>query len=199
MKKIILNILVLTLTIPLQLFASSKSEEIKLVARIKNKGSEIQLFKENRPAGVKTTLANPELQKIINDFEPGDEALITGHLQYHVKGVEAETTPAIFVIDSIKPVSLKRLGIRENTFIEDQKSILISPAPTPTPKTIAVTKEVAAAITMTASLLMLQDLTAKPSEPSVKSDINTGLIFSAGALATGLFIYEQITGKTKAK
>ncbi len=199
MKNIILNLLALTLAIPLQLFASTQNEEIKLVARIKNKGNEIQLLKDNQPAGVKTVLKNHKLQKIINAFEPGDEALITGHLQYKVKGVEAETTPAIFVIDSIKPVSLKRLGIQEKTFIEDPKSFLISQTPAPAPKTIAVTKEVAAAITMTASLLMLQDLTAKPSEPGVKKDINTGLIFSAGAIATGLFIYEQITGKTKPK
>jgi hypothetical protein len=199
MKKIFLSFITLILTIPLQLFASTQTEEIRLMARIKNKGSQIQLVRDNQSAGVKTVLGSPDLQKVIDDFEPGDEALITGHLKYQIKGVEAESTPPVFIISSIKPVSLKRLGIQEKTFVEDPKAFLISPSPAPAPKTITVTKEVATAITMTASLLMLQDLTAKAGEPGVKKDINTGLIFSAGALATGLFIYEQITGKTKPK
>jgi hypothetical protein len=52
---------------------------------------------------------------------------------------------------------------------------------------------------MTMGLLMLQDLSVPENEPKARKDLNAGLIFSAGALATGVFIYEQIRGKEKVK
>lgn len=199
MKNFLFLISAIFLTTALALHASTPGDEVKIIARIKTSGKVLELEKDGQKAGVKTQLARPELQKALEALEPGDEALITGRLHYVLKGVEGEGSQATFVIESIKPISLKRLGKIDQKFIEDQKQFVIRPVTGTGPKTIPVTGDVANAITMTASLLMLQNLTATEADPGVKKDLNTGLIFSAGVLATGLFIYEQLTGKAKDK
>jgi hypothetical protein len=176
-----------------------QQQEIKLIARIKSMGNKVELVKDQKSAPIMTELAKPELKKIIDSLETGDEALIEGHLRYRPKGIETETMPAVFVISSIRPISLKRLGHMEGKFIEEPKELMLTDKAPFAPKSIPVSGELIGAITFTASLLMLQDLTSSQASSNPQHQLNSGLIFSAGSLATGLLIYEQISGKKKTR
>ena len=83
--------------------------------------------------------------------------------------------------------------------MEEEKVVVFKGEAPFEPKSLPVTGPVASAITMTMGLLMLQELSVSENEPKARKDFNAGLIFSAGALATGVFIYEQIRGKEKVK
>jgi hypothetical protein len=97
----------------------------------------------------------------------------------------------VFLIESIHPISLQRLG--QIDLKEIDQEIHIKPIEyDPKKGSIPVTSNVASAITITAGVLLLQNLTPPDQGFTQNKDLNTGLIFSAGALATGLFIYDQI-------
>ena len=200
MKKITTFLIILSL---FTIKTSAQQEEIKLIARIKAQGKEIKIARGKETSRVNIKLSHQKLLQTIKDLKPGDEALMTGHFEYLMKGVEEKSSSPIFVIDSIKPISLKRLGemnqkINEKTLEEEKVVVFKSEAPFE-PKSLPVTGPVASAITMTMGLLMLQELSVSENEPKARKDLNAGLIFSAGALATGVFIYEQIRGKEKVK
>ena len=182
-------------------YARPKVEEIKVIARIKTSGHQVKIKRGEETSNIKIKLSSKELSETIRNLEPGDEALITGHLDYEIKGVEENISTPIFVIHSIKPISLKRLGKMnqkiDEKLIKEEREINFRTEEVTNPKTIPVTAEVANAITVTLGLLMLQDLSATENDSKMTKDLNAGLIFSAGALATGLFIYEQISGKNK--
>jgi hypothetical protein len=178
------------------IYAQPKEDEIRIIARIKASGHKVKIKSGEKTSSIKIKLSSSELFKTIKNLEPGDEALISGHFDYEIRGVEEKISTPLFVIHSIKPISLKRLGkinqrINEKSIMEEREIILGSEEVLG-PKTIPVTSEVANAITMTLGLLMLEDLSASENDPKMRRDLNQGLIFSAGALATGLFIYEQI-------
>jgi len=200
MKKITTFLILLSL---FTIKTSAQYEEIKVIARIKAQGKEIKIERGKETSRVNIKLSHKKLLETIKDLKPGDEALMTGHFEYRMKGVEEESSSPIFVIDSIKPISLKRLGemnqkINEKT-LEEEKVVVFKSEPPFEPKSLPVTGSVASAITMTLGLLMLQDLSVPENEPKARKDLNAGLILSAGALATGVFIYEQIRGKEKVK
>ncbi len=200
MKKITTFLIILSL---FTIKTSAQQEEIKLIARIKAQGREIKIVRGKETSRVNIKLSHKKLLQTIKDLKPGDEALMTGHFEYLMKGVEEKSSSPIFVIDSIKPISLKRLGemnqkINEKTLGEEKVVVFKSEAPFE-PKSLPVTGPVASAITMTMGLLMLQDLSVPENEPKARKDLNAGLIFSAGALATGVFIYEQIRRREKVK
>jgi hypothetical protein len=61
------------------------------------------------------------------------------------------------------------------------------------PLSMPVTTNVASAMTLATSMLLLQSLTSAPYQPQGQKEINTGVLLFAGLFATGFFIYEQIT------
>lgn len=178
---------------------AASPENVKIFARIKSINNQVKLIKDEKVAPIDSALKNKSLEKEIAGLEAGDEALIEGHIVYESSTVEGKQAfRPIFVIESIRPVSLKRLGKVEMK--EQDQLIQLQPLPSNFERkgTIPVTAEVAGAITLTASLLMLQAQTAG-NQPEFKQDLNAGLVFSAGALATGLFIYDQIVANKKNK
>lgn len=201
MKSLTLLTLFVLLLTPLALADETKSthENIKIFARIKSINNEVKLIRDEKVAPIVSTLKDKAIEKDIAALEAGDEALIEGHITYEPSVVEGKQAfKPIFVIESIRPISLKRLGKVE--IKEHDQLIQLQPLPADFQRkgTIPVTAQVAGALTLTATLLMLQNQTAT-NEPGVKTDINSGLIFSAGALATGLFIYDQIIATKKNK
>ncbi len=170
-------------------------QEVRLFARIKeiSKGSPALSYEgqETVPSVIKDKKLQDELAKL----KAGDEALIIGKIISSPKTVEGRTIfNQIFVIDSIHPVSLAKLGKIE--FKEQDRPKKFSPLLSDySPKTIPLNSDAASAITFTASVLLMNSLTNSGHDTTPKADLNKGVLFTAGALATGLFIYEQLKGK----
>ncbi len=201
MKFISINILY-TLTLylfSLTAYGDSIHQDIKLIARIKTVNQQVQIIQNGKKAPIIGALNNKKLLKSISHLKAGDEALIEGHIVYE-KTPDPELhhkklTP-LFIIDSIRPISLSDFGAT-NAIVHEQE-LHIGPEDYLTQRgTLPVSPEVASAITLTASLLLLEELTSKNQVSTLDNNMNTGLIVSAGALATGLFVYEQLKKKTK--
>ncbi len=133
---------------------------------------------------------NSGVSESLKKLAPDDEVLLKGHITYRpVKSDTRMEMNPVFHIDSIHPVSLKELGLAKDRIAEPSRTFTTTKIATPV--TIAVTPEVAGAMTMTASFLMLQNLTSAQS-PQTNSQIQQATFLSAGVLATGYFIWKQL-------
>jgi hypothetical protein len=170
-------------------------QEVRLFARIKeiNKGSPSLQYEGQET--VPSVIQDKKLQDQLTKLKAGDEALIIGKIISSPKTVEGRTIfHQVFIIESIHPVSLEKLGKVE--LKEQDQPKKFSSFPTDyTPKSIPLSTDAASAITFTASVLLLNSLTNSGHDTTPKADLNKGVLFTAGALATGLFIYEQLKGK----
>lgn len=140
-------------------------------------------------------LENAELKDTLKKLRPDDEVLLKGYISYSpVKHDTKMAMNPVFHIQSIQPVSLKAIGISEDKITEPPQTITMSQPKTP--GAITISPEVASAMTMTASVLMLQDLTS-PQSPTLTNDIQKVTFLSAGVLATGYFIWKQLKASKK--
>lgn len=120
------------------------------------------------------------------------EAIVSGRIDYE-KNSDGGLS-SVFVIERLTFVSLKELGnipdsIPEPTYVSGSQSAFV-------PYSFPVSTEVASALTLTSSLLLMNSLTAGDNR-DVRDDIRNGLFISAGTMATLFFLYEQLSGKTK--
>ncbi len=168
---------------------SAKFEDVHVLARI-HSIKETSTFD-----GHAIELENAGLTEVLKKLGPDDEVLLKGYVSYRPekKDTRMEMNP-VFHIQSIHPVSLKELGISNEKITEPSR--VFTTKNIAAPATIKVTPEVATAMTMTASLLMLQNLTASPSTP-VQNQIQQATFLSAGVLATGYFIWKQLNDSKK--
>ena len=171
------------------------SSEIEVLARIQTSGNAVSLVRLTEGDVIPSVLQDKKLEKIISSLEPGTDALVKGHISYQATTIEGQTKlKPLFIIESIKPVSLKMLGRVKGLNENDLASTLIhNQEKSYSPVTIPISTEVASAITLTTTVLLMQSLTANPSQSQSENQLNTGVFLFAGALATGVFIYEQIT------
>lgn len=176
------------------------TEQVQILARIHHTQEGIDLIRSQEGDVIPSHLQDKELEKIISSMRAGDEAIITGHISYQASSVETRTKlNPVFIIESIKPISLKRLG--ESATKDDgkwsvpllQNQDIIHTYPIP------VTTEVASAITLTSAMLLMNSLATRTSDQQGFNDLNQGTIIFAGTLFTGLFIYEQIRNQLKGK
>gem|GEM_PF-1432424 len=171
------------------------SSEIEVLARIQTSGSAVSLVRLTEGDVIPSVLQDKKLEKVIASLEPGTDALVKGHISYQATTIEGQTKlKPLFIIESISPVSLKMLGRVKGFSENDLASTLIhNQEKSYSPVTIPISTEVASAITLTTTVLLMQSLTANPSQSHGEHQLNTGIFLFAGALATGVFIYEQIT------
>jgi hypothetical protein len=188
-----------TLISILPLYAEAPNEdEIEVIAKIQSHGKHLQIIRSNEDDVIPSVLKNDSLKYIISSLLPGDEAVISGKIIYQASTVESQTTfKPIFMISSIRPISLKRLGSVQRNELNEQLGPAYAKSEVDHQKFISfpVTTEVASAITVTSAALLMSSLTASTSQPGTVQQLNGGLILFAGALATGVFIFEQIKGK----
>ena len=170
------------------------SPKIEVLAKVHITGHAINLIRLSEGDVIPSLLKNKELEKVISQMGPDGEALVKGHITYQATTIEGQAKlEPIFIIESINPISLKLLGkIKPPDDNELANNIFRSPDKKYAPFSIPVTTEVASALTLTTSVLLLQSLTASANQPQVEQQLNTGLFLFAGALATGVFIYDQI-------
>lgn len=192
---IITGLLIFVLT---QHALAGTTDEVSFFAKIHSVGQDVNVVRTNEGDTIASVLGTKQLKQDVAKLLPGDEALLKGYITYRAASIDGHTklTP-LFIIESISPVSLHRLGDSRRMNTNDM-AVLKRPTPLGySPLTIPVTTEVASAITLTTSMLLMQNLTASASQPNTKQQINTGLFLFSGALATGYFVYEQLKGSLK--
>jgi hypothetical protein len=195
MKKNLLIIAFSLITLIGNVIAQTESSpNIQVLAKIHITGHAIHLIRLNEDDVIPSLLKNKESEKVISQMGPDAEALVKGHITYQATTIEGQAKlEPIFIIESINPISLKLLGkVKPPDDNELASNIFRSPDKNYAPFSIPVSTEVASALTLTTSVLLLQSLTASANQPQVEQQLNTGLFLFAGALATGVFIYDQI-------
>jgi hypothetical protein len=193
-KNLFIIVLIISTFLSTALAQTESSPEIEVLAKIQTTGHAIKLIRLSERDVIPSLLKNKELEKVISQMRPDEDALVKGHITYQATTIEGQAKlEPIFIIESIHPVSLKLLGkIKPPDDNELANNIFRSPDKKYAPFSIPVTTEVASALTLTTSVLLLQSLTASANQPQVEQQLNTGLFLFAGALATGVFIYDQI-------
>ena len=176
---------------------SLETSALNVVGRIEIQNNTIRLIRSVEGDSIPSILQTPELKNELSKLNHGDEALFQGHITYLPATSETHVGPRpVFVIESIKPLSLKLLGQSEMK-TDDLTIFRIPSKEIYSPMFIPVSTEVASTITLTTSLMLMQSLAASSTDAQLTQQINSGLILFAGALATGFFIYDHITGSQK--
>lgn len=141
-------------------------------------------------------MKNKEIESLIAKLQPGEEAIVVGHITLEPKMSDDHISyRPFFVVEELRPLSFQKLNelefdIPERSLATTEKHF--------SPIGIPVSAEVASSITLTAAMLLMQGLTASPYEPKGKRDLNKNLVLYSGFLATGSFIYDQIFDPKKA-
>ena len=166
------------------------NEEVYVLVKIHSvKDAETQL-------GLPIVFENQEHSKKLLSLSPDDEVLLKGHLTYHQTKSDGKLTMSTkFHIESIHPISLKRLGITEVPSMEPRMTFTSKVYPGP--EGLQVSPEIAGAITFTASALLLQNLSETANTQPLKYQMDRAMFISTGVLATGYFIWKQISEKKK--
>lgn len=188
--------LILTLfTLALTAIADD-SGQIRALIRVERNEHGTQILKDDSQP-IPSVMASKAIEESFNNLKTGEEAIVVGHITYHpTGGLESKKLSPFFVIEEIHPVSLSTLGISP-TKVEDPQLALSFQKPFE-PLRLPVTTEVASAMTLTGAMLLMNSLTSAPdTDPEVRQDMRKAMIISAGTMATLVFLYDQLTGKTK--
>lgn len=136
-----------------------------------------------------------KVRKQLKDLKDGDEAIVVGEIQYPNHKVEGgDQHLPYFLIHEIHPISIKELGMKSESNIQSTLE-LSSKSPEYIPVTIPITTEVASAITLTTSLMLMNELSSTRTTDRYNRDVTNALFLSTGLMATLFLIYEQIEGK----
>ncbi len=141
-------------------------------------------------------LESEGMGKILEKLRPEDEVLLKGYVTYQPERSDTKINMnPVFHVQSIHPVSLKRLGITAQKI--EEPNLTFTTAQMKGTGTIPISEEVASAMTLTASVLLVQNLTNNGGTQTMKADLERATFLSAGALATGYFIWKQIQSSRK--
>lgn len=179
----------------LPLFADEPHQKIEFLGKIHLQGSGLEISPEGRKEILPAHLSEASLSEVLADMTDGEDAIITGYVSYAPYPLEGETKlRPIFIVESIRPVSFGRLHRIAGPYQLERDWQKDAPAEY-APASLPVSAEVASALTVTTSLLMLQSLTTPQGTPETEQRLNQGLLLFSGAVATGVFIYQQLKHK----
>lgn len=194
MNKLVLFIF--AFTFGLNVMAGDSS--LRTIVRFEKTEQGIKVFPHDRKDALPVRMIDTKVQALFHSMKQDEEAVIQGRIEYDVVSADGlQQMKPYFVIESIHPVSLKEIGTNLSFTPVADPSFSLNETTSFIPQAIPVTTEVASAITMTSSLLLMESLSSGGGDPSGRRDLRKALFISAGAMATLLFIYEQLEGKTK--
>jgi hypothetical protein len=177
-------------------FSLHAQDDVRVLARLKTSGTGLSLDRGDGTM-VPSQLGSPDLKATLEKLKPSDDALIIGHVSNEISTIEGKKSARpIFVITGIHPVSLKELGIK-NLKVDEKIVHFAAPTPKPQSPTFKTSNEVVGAIMLTASILMIMTLKNSSTTPKMQQDANGLLLFSAGAMASGSFVYDELMKSKK--
>ncbi len=140
--------------------------------------------------------SSDEVKRLMSQLQDGDEVLIEGHIHQETISIgESSRVHSYLIIENIHKVSLAELG--DIKFKVPEANLTFQSRPY-SPVAIPVTAEVATAMTMTTSMLLMENLSGSSStDPEGRRQIRQSIMLSAGLMATVIFIYEQLNGSSK--
>jgi hypothetical protein len=172
-------------------------EPFSAFIRIEKTAHSIKIRPNGEGSSIPAIGYTEEVSKKISKLEDGSEAVIEGFIRYtYLKTEGTHHSQPFIMIQDIHPVSLKELGVGPESMIADQLPIR-SIKSEYIPHSIPITTEVASAMTLTTSLLLMNELTSSNTSYSLDKDLRTTLFLSTGLMATIVLIYDQIQGKNK--
>ena len=169
------------------------AQEYSTLGRLHKKGNTTELIRATEGDSINYLLENHEI-----NIHSGEEAIFRGYVKQEIIHQDGKTEfRPVLVIQSITPISLKLIG--QAATGQEEISIAIKESK---PEAFAynpfpVTTEIASAITLTSTVLLMQSLTVNPAEPQMKQQLNSGLVVFAGTLATLMFIFDQLQDNKK--
>lgn len=192
------NLFILIFALSFSLCALAKDASLRTIVRFEKTSSGTKAIPHDRSEALPVRMTDKKIQALFDSMKQGEEAVIQGRIEYEVVSSDGmQQMKPYFIIESIHPVSLKEIGSKL-TFSPVGDPLISDAQPTNfVPVGIPVTTEVASAITLTSSLLLMESLSSGSGDPSGRSDLRKAVFISAGAMATLLFIYEQLEGKSK--
>ncbi|MFP5384753.1 MAG: hypothetical protein ACLGHN_01650 [Bacteriovoracia bacterium] len=194
MKKHLLCLILLTLS---PLLLAEEIQRIRTLVRLEKAGNSTHAYMIENSRNLPTFFKDAMVRKAFNNLEEGSEAFIEGYVNYKVSSNDSiKSMEPVFYVESVYPVSLNKLGAVNFSATEAPGAGMMSEKVFE-PVSIPVTTEVASAITLTSTLLLMESLSNGGMEPAGQRDLKKALIISSGLMATMLFIYEQIEGKSR--
>lgn len=192
------NLFILLFALSFSLYAQAKDASLRTIVRFEKTNTGTKAIPHDQSEALPVRMTDKKIQTLFDSMKQGEEAVIQGRIEYEVVSTDGmQQMKPYFIIESIHPVSLKEIGTKL-TFSPVADPLISDTQPTTfVPVGIPVTTEVASAITMTSSLLLMESLSSGSGDPSGRSDLRKAVFISAGAMATLLFIYEQLEGKSK--
>lgn len=198
-----MNIIKITLLLFLSLNITSllaqindleKAQEVQVLAKISAmKQGSLTLQSGQQSIKQSIRFASAQVEKVIKNLLPHEEVLLSGQIVFEKIGkMDSFQIWPVFIIQRAQPISLKLLGKHEGSEIIEQNITFSLERKPYGPRKISVNPELAGAITITASILLLKAFASKGIDQNVSNKLNDHLLFSSGALATGLFIFEQL-------
>lgn len=169
-------------------------EQTTVIGKIEKRGNSVRLIRSVEGDVIPSMLQDQTLLDAVNGLNTGDEAVVMGHITYLTSVEGATSLSPVFVIESIKPVSLKELGNLSGTRVE-APLLPLSTVSAYSPSGIPVSTEIASAMTITGSIMLLHSLNTSVVQPQLSQDLNAGLFLFSGALMTGAFIYDYFLTK----
>lgn len=173
-------------------------QRLKTLIRFESVEGKVSAYIQEKNTPLPTLIKDKNVQAIYDQMRQGSEAFVEGYIDYEIKSVDSlKTMKPTFVVESIHPVSLAKIGkIVDFQAQEDFEASYTKNVPY-APPAIAVTTELASALTLTSTLLLMESLSSQGLDPQGRRNMKQALIISGGVMATLLFIYEQLEGKTK--
>jgi hypothetical protein len=176
-------------------YHSAQSSELSALVRLEKGPGLYHVIRAEDGLRIPIIPATKEMKAQLQSFSASQDLLMEGHITY-VKDQEPNKLRPVFVIEKMRSLSLSDLSPGS---ISPEK--IVTPKRVPTQElilhpTLKVTPEVASAITLTTSLLLMEELTSGPVDPTGRRELNRALFLSAGTMATLYFIYQQLKGNT---
>jgi hypothetical protein len=162
----------------------------QFLAQVVKEGAFVSLYRDGRKFSMPISI-RPEEEKIIRELNPDDDVIINGHVLMDKtvvgEGIEQQT---VFVINKVRPVSLRRLVPQ---FVDDPRQ---ENKPYALPKgyeplLIPVSSGVATAMTLTVSGALAHSLAQTADGGSLRNEMNASVILGAGILMTGAFQIDE--------
>jgi hypothetical protein len=176
--------------------AHSGEETLRTFVTISRMGDHLKVTRASGEE-LPVVFGSREVRQKFANLPKEASGMIEGRIHYEsLAGSEGQRTmKPFFIVESITPIDLRDLQIA--TELAPESKLTFHNATSGAPYALPITTDVASAITLTSSVLLLESLASGPNEPTGRREIRKAMLLSTGILATLILLHDQIKGIKK--